>query len=60
MYDQHELAQVVVTRRAAIPRPDTDREKSAGGNSLRTHLVLGPQHPHLLDWHEQPVKTIPR
>jgi len=60
MYDQHELAQAVVTRRAGLLRPDTDREESAGNSSSRRHLVLGPRHPHLLDWHEQPEKTIPQ
>ena len=60
MYDQHELAQVVVKRRAVLPHQDMDLEESGDSNSLKKHLALEPRHPHLLGWHEQPVKTIPQ
>ena len=60
MYDQHERAQVVVKRRAVLPHQDMDLEESEDSNSSKKHLVLEPQHPHLLGWHKQRVKTIPR
>ena len=60
MYDQHELAQVVVKRRVVLPHQDMDLEESGDSNSSKKHLVLEPRHPHLLGWHEQTVKTIPQ
>ena len=60
MYEQHERAQVVVKRRAVLPHQDMDLGESEDSNSLKKHRVLEPRHPHLLGWHEQCVKTIPR
>ena len=60
MYDQHELVQVVVKRRVVLPHQGMDLEESGDSNSSKKHLVLEPRHPHLLGWHEQRVKTIPR